>query len=124
MEQSSEYTLQQSADLARQAAAQMKKAAKLAEQAAQLWQKALTLAHQEGFSQPPAPVQMAVAAPKRKTPPRVRPETTQRLEYATLRQATALSETTDSVSVSQPEPVWEDGDDWWKPLPQTSLSNA
>src|SRR6185437_12605983 len=100
MEQISEKNLQQSAELARQAAAQMKKAAKLAEQAAQLWQKALALAGQADLSQPP--VQMSVAAPKRKTQPRIRPETAQRLENVSLRQANALNSTLEPAGSPQP----------------------
>ena len=124
MEQPSEHDLRQSAELARQAAAQMKKAAKLAEQAAQLWQKALALAGQADLPQPPAPVQMSVAAPKRKTQPRIRSETMLQLENATLRQITALTDTIEPANPSRPEPAWEDGDDWWKPLQQASLSNV
>jgi hypothetical protein len=118
MEHTPENHLHQSVELARQAAAQMRKAANLADQAAQLLQKALAQANQENLSQPPAIVQMSVGSPKRNKKPHVRPETSKLLEGATLRPAEQLTTPTDGTehTLSSPsENTWNDGDDWWKP---------
>ena len=127
MEHTSESHLQQAVELAQQAAAQMKKAAYLAEQAAQLWQKALALANQEQVSQSSVPVQMSVPVPKRKKQQHRKTETTKLLERSSLRQAehlTTLPAMVEHPLSSQPDHVWEDGDNWWKPCQETSSSDA
>ena len=127
MDHTPESHLQQAAKLAGQAAAQMRKAVTLAEQATQLLQMALAQANLELPSETPAPVQMSVAAPKRKQKPHIRPETTKQIESTVLRQAERLSIPTsvaEHTIVSPSENAWDDGDNWWKPLRPDSSSDA
>jgi hypothetical protein len=105
----------------------MKKAAALAEQAAQLLQRALTQADQEYSPQPSEPVQMSIATPKRKPRQHIRPETTKLIENTALRRfepPTMSTGVAGHTPSSPPEPVWEDGDNWWKPLQSISSSDA
>jgi hypothetical protein len=125
MEQPSENDLQQSVELAQQAAAQMKRAANLAEHAAQLWQKALTMANQEALAEPPASVQMAVAGSRRQRKQHIRPEMTRLIENARQTEPLASPRGGAKAALSaQPEHVWEDGDNWWKPRQQAEPVDA
>lgn len=123
MESTPESSLQQLADLAQQAAAQMKRAANLAEHAALLWQKALALANQTEIAQSPAVVEMTVSSSKRKRKQHIKPEMTLLIENAAFRQA-AQPEAAEKTHPVQPVPTWEDGDDWWKPRQQTEPTEA
>ncbi|HEX7733576.1 MAG TPA: hypothetical protein VF458_01890 [Ktedonobacteraceae bacterium] len=122
MESTPESSLQQSANLAQQAAAQMKRAANLAENAAQLWQKALALANLEVGVQSPAVVEMTVSSSKRKKKQHIKPEMTLLLENTAFRQA--APEVAGEEHSAQPALTWEDGDDWWKPRQQAEPSET
>ncbi|HEY0755682.1 MAG TPA: hypothetical protein VGD98_17120 [Ktedonobacteraceae bacterium] len=122
MESLPEDHLQQSLDLAQQAAAQMKRAANLAEHAAQLWQKALALANQEELSQPPVLAQSAVSNSKRQRKQHIRPTTTLLIENAAFRKMEHLASpmsSTEQMLTAQPEATWDEGENWWKPRAPT-----
>jgi hypothetical protein len=127
MEHTPESHLHQAMELARQAAAQMRKAANLADQAAQLWQKALAQANQENLSQPPTIVQMSVGSPKRTKKPYKKPEASKLFENTLLQPAehpvTHTNEAKQTLA-SPSENAWEDGDDWWKPRQTCSPSDV
>lgn len=123
MEATPDNPLQQSVELAQQAAAQMKRAANLAEHAAQLWQKALTLANQTELSAAPEVIEMQISSSKRQRKQHIKPEMTLLIENAAFRQGTQ-PESAEQACCPERTTTWEDGDDWWKPRQQAESSEA